>query len=224
MLLVSKALMVKSSNMAKTLLGIFPNRPTADRTVAVLIEYGYRNDEISIISKDSDEFAYEHPAPPSGSRSANNIILGVLVGAIFGALVGFAVSYVPGFQSSSLLSDIGLAGSMGVVLVGAIIGAVLGGLIGFAVQPRRTIEKSSYYYDSRALPGQVIVAMPVSNSEEQGVRDILNRNGAENIRTIDMTSYEDRDFSQEYTHARGLAGLKGGKRDVDRDLDRDDYF
>ncbi len=217
--------------MSKTILGIFPNRLVAEKAVAVLLEYGYHNDDVSIISKESREFAYEHPVLHSKTRTANNIILGILVGAILGALAGFGLSFVRGFQSTSIFNSIGIHGSLGVVFIGIILGLVIGALAGFAISSSRRVEISSYYQDSNSIvsssgqKGQVMVVIPAADSEEQTVKDMLNRNGADNIKTIDANSRETNttreasDFSRQFSPFRGgfAAGAKGGSSEANQE-------
>jgi hypothetical protein len=199
---------VVKKNMAKTFIGIFPNRVTADRAIDGLLHYGYRNDEVSVISKDRDKFEYEHPGTDADSGRVFGIVAGIIAGAIIGMLAGLGSFFIPGVASA--FSSLGFDGLAGSVILGALTGGILGGVIALVTYRK---SKPEYYFDELNSIGQVLVAVPSSNSEESDVKSILNEAGAENIQAINLNEYVEAEYRSRFEPFR-MAGSKGGRKSL----------
>lgn len=194
--------------MAKTILGIFPDKIKADKAVDGLLHYGYRNDEVSVISKDGDRFEYEHPGGQIiGSNTLLGFATGFVVGAVIGAAAGFAAFYIPG--ATSMAESVGLTGVTGTMILGAVAGAIVGSILGLLASGKD--EYKGMTYENMEQYGQVLVAVPASNDEEIEVKDMLREYGAISFQTIDLSEYVESEYRTRF-EPMNLAGFKGGRR------------
>jgi hypothetical protein len=194
--------------MAKTLIGIFPDRMTADHAIDGLLHYGYRNDEVSVISKDRDKFEYEHPGTDADSGRVFGIVTGIIAGAIIGMLAGFGSYFLPGVAAA--ISSLGFDGLAGALALGALTGGILGGIIALLTYRKSTQQ---YYFDELSSIGQVLIAVPSSNIEEPDVKSILNEAGAESVQDINLNEYVEAEYRSRFEPFR-MAGSKGGRKSL----------
>jgi hypothetical protein len=210
----------------KTVLGIFSDREYAERAVNRLEDEGFRPQDISIVMKDRGDA--KHVAQSTGADVAGGATTGVATGAIIGGIAGLLVGVgaiaLPGFglllAAGPLAASLGLTGAAATTASGAVTGAVAGGLIG-ALVSLGLPEEDARIYESRIREGGILVAVPTAIRGEELVRDILDDEGAEQIRTVrssasdtaDAQSYER--IPSKHAGSRGMyAGAKGGRRTI----------
>lgn len=211
----------------KTILGVFTDRDDAEQAISELAEYGYNAKDISIMMKDAGA------AEEIGSNTGANVVGGAvsgattggIIGGIAGLLVGIGAIAIPGIGGllvgGPLAAALGLSGAAASTVTGAATGAVAGGLIG-ALMGLGIPENEARVYEERINQGAILLAVPVLSRRESEVREILEDNGADQIRTIshqnrlydDRYDYDDADrpIAPEYSepHYRP-AGMMGGR-------------
>ncbi len=206
--------------MAKTIIGVFPNRAFARRAIDVMLNYGYESHDISMISAEDGQFLFENPATNIASDSrVSHTIMGIFIGAVLGLLVGLIAPLIPGIRMDTLHHLLGLSSNTSLTLLTTAIGAAAGGIIGLLTGARsEEINRSEYYSREE---NQVMVAFAVPSNDEGEVKRLLRDNGVRSIKTIDTDRYEEP--AVDYGGYR-LAGVKGGRKTSKRKPDVRDYL
>lgn len=210
--------------MAKTIIATFADRKTADHTIRDLLDYGFRNDEISIISKDEDLYFEEEGR--EGTTLVESIATGLVAGSVIGGIIGFFVGTrvltIAGAFSLMvnlpIVRDVGLVGAQATTAAGGIYGALIGALGGLIFSLLNPVWSRSYDRVQRGEETKsAVLALPVTERQEYEVKDIISEAGASNVKILDLKPYEEEEQYREY-YGRvergggyGLAGVKGGK-------------
>jgi hypothetical protein len=200
--------------MAKTLIGIFPDTTGANRAVDALLHYGYRTDEVSVISKHGEKFEYAHPQGENfyGRTGLSKFFSGAIIGLVIGLLAGFVAYFILSLPNTGFTVRLTTEAIASILVIGAVVGAILGGLIGFS---GRKQTNKNYWYESIKATGQIVLAIPSSDSEEPDVKQILSQYGANTVQVIDMNDYIEFDSAGKEaapSPLMRLAGIKGGHR------------
>ncbi|KKQ93019.1 MAG: hypothetical protein A3C27_00290 [Candidatus Levybacteria bacterium RIFCSPHIGHO2_02_FULL_39_36] len=215
--------------MAKTIIGVFPDKETADHAVDEFIHYGYRNDEISLVMKNGLTGRKHGVRYENSSSVTEGTVTGVATGGIIGGLTGLFIGAglitIPGIGAllvaGPIAAALGLSGIAATTVSGAITGALAGGLVGGLIG-LGIPEQEARLYEETIREGGVLLAVPVVSGQEKEVRELFLDNGAENIRILDTNAYQDEEEFREY-YSRNRVGAKGGKRKI-RDDKFDDEF
>lgn len=199
--------------MAKTIIATFVDKKTADHAVRDLLDYGFRNDEISIITHDQDLYFPEEESQGTilVEAVATGLVAGAVIGGLFGFFVGIGFLTIPGFYTflidSPLMRVFGLESALATTVSGGIYGALVGAVGGFIIG---LINPSTIRSFEEGEEG-VLIALPITEPQEFEVKDLILEAGASNIKILDLAPYEEEEQYREYYGGYGLAGIKGGK-------------
>ncbi len=177
--------------MTNMILGVFSDRPNAEHAIDELNSSGYDPKNISIIMKDkAEETAIAHNTGANvAGGAASGATTGGVIGALAGLLVGIGAIAVPGVGAlligGPLAAALGLSGAAASTVSGAVTGALTGGLLG-ALMGLGIPEVDAKVYETRINAGGILVAVPAREGEGTEAKDILQSNGADQIRTIAM--------------------------------------
>ncbi|MGQ9556872.1 MAG: hypothetical protein ACUVTU_02790 [Desulfurispora sp.] len=162
--------------MANTVLGVFPDRHTAERAVNELRSKGFEQ-EISIVARDekgerADYVARGH-APATGMDSiTNGVTAGGAVGGLLGLAAGVGALAIPG------IGPVLAAGPLAGFLTGAATGGLAGGLADYGIPAER-----GRYYEEKVKQGNVLVSVRCDHGKINEASDILRRYGASDVET-----------------------------------------
>lgn len=135
---------------ADTIVGVFETQREAQQAIAELRRAGYTEDQIGVISQQTDEPV----ARDSGTRAEEGAAAGLATGAGLGALWGLGIL-------SNVIPGIGPAifgGTLGVILSSAAAGAAAVGL-GGALAGMGIPDDDADYYDQEFRKGRTIVTI-----------------------------------------------------------------
>jgi hypothetical protein len=179
--------------MTKMVLGIFAKRSSAEEAIVALNEAGYSSKDISIVMKDTGEA--RKVADSTGASVASGAVSGAATGGMLGALTGLLIGIgaitIPGIGAilvgGPLAAALGLSGAAATTVSGAVTGALAGGLVG-ALVGLGVPEEDARYYEEQIRLGAILVAVPVLDTREDEVRDILDEFGATQVRSVATVS------------------------------------
>jgi hypothetical protein len=162
--------------MAKTVVGLFPNRAEAESAVRALENSGFARSEISIVTgNDRPEGGGIGTASEDmGTRVAT----GAAVGGGVGLIAGLAALAIPG------VGPVLAAGPLLTALTGAGVGAAVGGLAGALIDAGVPEEEAGLYAEGVRRGGTLVTAR-ADDKRAREVADILRRQGAQNVRDMD---------------------------------------
>lgn len=158
--------------MAKTVLGTFPSRDTAERAVQELKGKGFEK-EISVVTKDDKrgDWVERDQAPYSGGDTVMN---GATTGGTIGALVGLAAGVgalaIPG------IGPVLAAGPIAGALSGAATGGIAGGLVDWGIPAER-----GRFYEDKVKQGNILVSVRCDDAKVNDAAQILRNNGARDV-------------------------------------------
>lgn len=169
--------------------GIFTDQDDAEDAIEELKTAGFDPKDISIMMKDRIE--EDSLAVDTGTTVAEGAVSGAatggVIGAIAGLLIGVGAIVIPGIGplliGGPLAAALGLTGAAATTVSGAATGILAGGLLG-ALVGLGIPEEDARVYERHLNEGAVLVAVPLLERSEDDVRDILEENGADRIRTI----------------------------------------
>ena len=152
--------------MARSLVGLFPDRAAAERAIQDLRAAGFEPSRIGVGLRERDE------ARAGAQEQALNSAAGATAGSVIGGGAGTLLAatgalVVPGigpFISGGILAT---------ALAGAAVGWLIGGLVGLGI-PREEAE----YYQGRVEQGSALVTVDAAGREADARRILLD-NGAE---------------------------------------------
>ncbi|MBI2315076.1 hypothetical protein HYU93_03415 [Candidatus Daviesbacteria bacterium] len=206
--------------MASVVLGVFTHRDRASGAVSGLEAEGYNPKDISIIMRDRG--AEEKLAAETG---AENVVGGTLGGAAAGAVVGGIAGLVtffviPGlgafFIGGPIAAVLGLSGAAATTASGAATGALAGGLIGALASTFGLSQEDAAIYEGHIKEGDILIAIPAREGEEQEVENILKDFDADNIKSVESREEFTRreEPYREYgpVHLSGIRHRGGSKR------------
>ncbi len=164
-----------------TTLGVFSSTTQADAAIVALNAMKIENDDISYIYKNKDGDIKDEQ---TGEKIGDGAKAGATTGAVIGAIAGLVVAngILPGigtlFVAGPLATALGLTGAAATTVAGAVTGAAAGGIIG-ALTNLGVDKADAELYENHIKSGDVLV---VVRSEMDGVRMVLEDNGAKEIR------------------------------------------
>jgi hypothetical protein len=152
--------------MARVIVGVFPDRPTAEHAIVGLKEAGFDPTHIGFMMRDKQ--ATRQVVADTGVDVSTGAVTGGILGGALGAILAATGTFViPGV--GPFIS----AGILATAIAGGAAGAIVGGLVGLGV-PREEAE----YYNRRVHEGAALVTIDAPGREEEA-RQILLRSGAE---------------------------------------------
>ena len=163
--------------MASTLVGLFDDRDAAQGAVSDLISAGISRDKISVVANDGSGGTTTQSVDESGNLAAagagSGATSGAVVGGVAGLLIGLGFTVLP-------IAGILLAGPIAGLIAGAASGAVTGGVVGGLIGLGIPKEHAELYAEG-IRRGGTLVTVQTESSDEDRIRDILDRDGAADI-------------------------------------------
>jgi len=142
--------------------GVFADRVQAQQAVNELRRLGFREDQIGVAGRDSDEVTGAKEIKGKGEKAAIGAATGVAAGAGVGALWGIGII-------AGLLPAIGPAiagGTLATILSSAAAGAATAGLAG-ALVGLGLPEEEAKYYENELKAGRTIVTVHDSDRYDE---------------------------------------------------------
>jgi uncharacterized protein (TIGR02271 family) len=156
-----------------TVVGVFRERPDAERAIEELQRMGFRDDQIGFVMHGA-EGVQGTTATEVDSHAGEGALSGALAGAGLGGLIAAAAALlIPGF--GPVIAGGILATVVGGAAVGAVAGGIVGALVGLGV-PKEEAE----YYEGEFKEGRILVTVK-ADGRYQEVRNLLRRHGAYDI-------------------------------------------
>lgn len=171
-------------------IGVFPNRVTAERAVASLEEAGYPSSSISVIMRPETQAVVVENTQDVSESVAEGTIAGATLGGLAGLIAGLTALTVPGLGALFIAGPIALAlGVTGVAatavsgtLTGALAGGFLGGLVGLGLP-----EETARVYEEKIKAGGVMLAVAVTSTDGANqLQDTLNQLEATNTTIVPL--------------------------------------
>jgi len=192
-----------------TVIGVFENEADADRAIAELHSYGFRDDQIGVARRHAEIDVAETAA--GGTEAGPGAVTGAVTGLGLGALAGLGVL-------SGVIPVIGPAiagGTLGVILSNAAAGAGIAGLVGALVGAGVPEHEARYYHDEFAAGRTIVTINTMDKSREAD--EILRRNGAYDMSSR-ATPVAEAGRVDVPVHRDDIE-IKTGKAAVQRDMD-----
>ena len=170
--------------MARSVVGLFETKESADEAITKLANAGFSPDGISVISKESEG---------EGNSQTENITEGAAKGAtlggVAGLIVGVASVVVPGLAPLVIVGPVatalGLTGAAAAGASTAVVGTLAGGLVGAFVGLGIPKEEAEMY-ESRIKEGYYMLTVEVDGGNESEVKEIFNDSGATQVNSYNL--------------------------------------
>ena len=157
--------------MARTAVGYFRDRASANATFDDLTSHGFSRDDISIMGRGRE--GGKGLADDAGANAAT----GAGVGVIEGLLLGAAAMLIPGIGPIVAVGPLAAAIAGGVT--GAVTGGVVGGIVG-ALEDAGVPDDEARYYDERFRTGGMLMTVRTdSDMQYNDARMAMERHGAD---------------------------------------------
>lgn len=163
--------------MTQTVIGTFDDLKNAHRAVDDLIQSGFSQGDISLISNReggapgaAGDVPNIGPLEETGG-SGRDAAPGAAIGGLAGFIAGIAALAIPG------IGPIIAAGPLATAIMGATVGAAAGGLITGFTNVGMSKEEAEMYSEHVRRGGSV-VAVNTNDTRAQQAADILNQDGA----------------------------------------------
>jgi len=167
--------MAKTNN--STVVGVFHDHSRVEEAVRALRQAGFREDQISVVSKGKDGEAHAE-----GNNAATGAVTGAAAGAGIAALTSLGVS----FGVIPVIGPILAVGPLAAALIsaagGVAAGGLVGGLIGLGIP-----EHDAKYYEGEVKAGRTLVTVHADGRYNEAW-SILQRYGAYNQQTAATSS------------------------------------
>jgi len=157
--------------------GVFDDAQAAQKAVNELRRVGFREDQIGVVSRHTDEVSGGTAVSERGSKAATGAAAGVATGAGLGALWGIGIL-------AGALPVIGPAiagGALATILSSAAAGAAVAGLTG-ALIGLGLPEEEARYYEDEFKAGRTVVTVKADGRYDEAVA-ILRRFGGFDMST-----------------------------------------
>ncbi len=160
-----------------TVIGVFRDISTAETAVKALRNKGFKDNEISILAKDSQKRTDRGKSGDMETGSdfgtdsiADGTSWGGALGGVAGLLAGVGALAIPG------IGPIVAAGPLAGVLSGAVTGGVAGGLIDLGIP-----EERGRQYEENLKKGGILAVIETSDDKVNDASSILRQNGAKDV-------------------------------------------
>lgn len=167
--------------MKRTTIGVFPDRLKTEMVIKELLASGIKNSDISCIYTNSDGNLKDSQ---TNKKVESGSAMGAGTGAVIGAIAGLVVAngIIPGLGAvlvaGPLIEILGLTGAVATTAAGVVTGAVAGGILGALVELGVSDEDAKLYQQHLAQGNAIII----TRTEILSAKDILNKNGAQEVR------------------------------------------
>lgn len=168
----------------KSVLGIYPSRPSVEDAITAFRSAGFSNSDVSVLLPEylgSKELATEKATKaPEGATAG--VTSGAVVGGALGWLVGIGALAIPGLGPFIAAGPImaALAG----IGVGGAVGGFTGALVGLGIP-----EYEAKRYEGRLLKGGILVSVHCDTpGEVTRAKEIMEHTGAEDISSTTESS------------------------------------
>lgn len=195
--------------MQNLVLGVFPDKNSAEDAMSILEREGYNPKDISILMREKEEI--RKLLANKGVKIGGGTVTGVTAGAMVGGLAGLLASTVfPGlgvvFIGGPLAATIGFTGAAATTTSGALTGAVAEGLIGALTSAFGLSGEEAKIYKKSVEDGGILIAIPAKAGEEKEVGNIMSECDAEHIKLVEYGEeyervpelYPSRDYNPAY--------------------------
>jgi len=165
-----------AAQQRSTVVGVFEDRLHADQAIAELKQAGFRDDQIGVAMRHSEEFGSATSDADDGN-AGSGAMTGALAGLGLGTLAGLGVL-------AGVIPVIGpaiAAGTLGVILSNAAAGAGIAGLVG-ALIGAGIPEHEATYYQGEFEAGRAIVTVQADGRADEASA-ILRRHRAYDMST-----------------------------------------
>jgi hypothetical protein len=158
--------------MARTAVGYFRDRASADAAYSELVAQGVDRDDISVVGRGREGGKGLHHDDGDHVSAGE----GAATGGIVGLLLGAAAMLIPGIGPIVAVGPLaaGLAGAVTGAATGAVVGGVAGALVDAGVP-----EDEARYYDERFRTGGILMTVRTDDMRWADIRSIMERNGAD---------------------------------------------
>ena len=156
---------------------LFQNQTHAERAVDLLLDSGFRSDDVSVLAPDqktTKEFATEkNTKAPEGTTTG--AVSGGAIGGTLGLLAGIGALAIPGLGPFIAAGPI--MGALAGLGAGAATGALIGALVGMGMP-----EYEAKRYEGRIKEGGILLSVHCDNSDwVSKAKDLLKQAGGEDI-------------------------------------------
>jgi hypothetical protein len=157
--------------MARTAVGYFRDRASADAAYSELVAQGVDRDDISVIGRGREGGTGLHDDGDHVTAGE-----GAATGGIVGLLLGAAAMLIPGIGPIVAVGPLaaGLAGAVTGAATGAVVGGITGALVDAGVP-----EDEARYYDERFRTGGILMTVRTDDMRWSTIRSVMERNGAD---------------------------------------------
>ncbi len=181
----------KVTTIMSTVIGVFTNRPQAERAAAEIRSEGISDDRISVVAREgyihgdnndtNDSFVNTTKGARDSERTDNaeddqnlssGTTTGGALGGVTGLLAGAGLFTIPGLGPILALGPI-VSG-----LAGATAGGIAGSLVDMGISPER-----SEHYEADVERGGILTAVECEQSKINDVATVFRRNGAKDVET-----------------------------------------
>jgi hypothetical protein len=157
--------------------GIFRDRTHVERGIDVLVENGFRTEDISVLlpeNQGTKDFAAEkHTKLPEGT--ATGATAGAVVGGTLGLLAGIGALAIPGLGPFIAAGPI--MGALAGVGSGGVVGGVIGALVGMGMP-----EYEAKRYEGMIKEGKILLSVHCDSSDwVKRAKNALEQVGAQDI-------------------------------------------
>jgi uncharacterized membrane protein len=165
-----------------TVVFVFDDRHEVDRAIDDLVEDGFRNDQIGVVTRDTQGKTVAKHQGEAETHAGSGAVVGAAAGAGIGGLVGLGVL-------AGVIPVIGpaiAAGTLATILTnvagGAAIAGLTGALIGWDIP-----EEHAKYYNSQLHAGRIVVTVHAEDRYDSA-RTILANHGGYNHESVATSS------------------------------------
>lgn len=163
----------------RVVIGIVDTPNHADMTVRLLVERGFRPQDISTLYPDrhgEHDFAFE-----ANTKLPEGALMGIGLGGVIGAMLGIALGLAGMFPGLSMLVQSGpLITALSGAAIGAFVIGIIGAIVGYTVP-----EIEAKHYEGKVTIGTILIGIHTnSRSETKVARSILRAVAASDVHTM----------------------------------------
>jgi len=157
--------------------GIFQTRAQAEECVDILVQNGFRSEDISVLMADNigtKDFAHEkNTKAPEGTTTG--VVAGGIAGGTVGLLAGLGALAIPGV--GPLLAAGPIVAALAGVGAGGAVGGLIGALIGLGIP-----EFEAKRYEGMIKEGRILMSVHCDNSDwVDRAKVLMERTGAQHV-------------------------------------------
>lgn len=152
-------------------IGVFNTREQAEKTIVTMRQQGFKDNEISIVSK-KENIENNNNEGIRFDSIADGTTTGGILGGIAGLLASAGALAIPG------IGPIVAAGPIAAMLTGAVGGGIAGGLIDMGIP-----AAESRRYEEEVKKGGILVVAQSDKNKANDAANIMRANGAYDVRT-----------------------------------------